>query len=344
MKHYPALPSVCLAACLAGSFGAAHDVQADDEELVINKNRLNIAARFGFNVRATLRNLGAPVAAGPAFDDGFVRRDISGNAGGKTTYWGYLNNNQVVGNNLEMHSATSPRDGTSQSFTDSPQTGFELSYGRELGRFKLFGRDNTVWGVEGGFGSMDFSVKHTDTLAGNTLRTTTTFGLGGILPPVAPFAGTYTGPGPLLDATSNGASVSSVVASSTMTAKVDALLYGVKVGPFLEVPLFKRVSLQLGAGLALLNAEADLIFGDQVTVGGSGGSPALWADKYTKSEWIVGAYGRATVAYAFSDAISLFLGAQYEHLGNLEVRGPGRQATLELGSTIEAMAGIRFSF
>src|SRR4051812_38459904 len=78
-----------------------------------NPNRLTLGARFGMNFKGAFGNRGA-VNAGPAipgadhnYNDGYVRVDSSGNAGGLTWNWGYLNASQVVGDNMQFHAIES---------------------------------------------------------------------------------------------------------------------------------------------------------------------------------------------------------------------------------------------
>src|SRR4051812_35483703 len=83
-----------------------------------NKNRFFVGGRLHFNIKADLKTLPGGFNAGPDYDDGFVRTDISGNAGGKTWNWGYTSTNQLFGaspdRQLELHGAPSPRDGITE--------------------------------------------------------------------------------------------------------------------------------------------------------------------------------------------------------------------------------------
>jgi hypothetical protein len=65
---------------------------------------------------------------------------------------------------------------------------------------------------------------------------------------------------------------------------------------------------------------------------------------YDHSEWVLGYYANAALAYALNDSLSLFVGAQYQGLGDVSVAGGGKEATLHLGHDVEIIAGIRASF
>src|SRR5580692_989632 len=87
--------------------------------------RFGLSYRAGFNITADFRNLGgfpASSSPGPAtgggidriYDDGYVRVDSSGNAGGQTWFWGYKNASQIPGNDtVVMHSTLSEPDASS---------------------------------------------------------------------------------------------------------------------------------------------------------------------------------------------------------------------------------------
>ncbi len=341
MKTNSPLQPACVAACILGMAGAS---TAKADELGLDRNRLTLGARFGFNLSAKVSNLAVAASTAPNYDDGFVRTDISGNAGGKTTYWGYNQADQLAGTDLELHSAPSPRDGTDKTLKDDPHAGFEITYGRELARFTLGKGREVAVGIEAGFGSMDLNFSGGDTLTGNVLRTTDRYGVAGIVPPLPPYAGTFQGPGPLIDAAPNSSSTAVVAVTSAMTSKVDALVYGLKVGPFMEVPIIKRLTLQLSAGVAAVNAEGDFAFNETLSAAVAGGPPQARIAKFSSSAWLIGFYGNCNLAFAINDTMSVFAGGQYQNLGDMTIQGGGKAATINLGQDIEGVVGLRFTF
>src|SRR5437868_6977375 len=167
-------------------------------------NRFSFGARFGMNFKASFKNTplagGTTVNTGPAtggadhtYNDGYVRVDSSGNAGGVTWNWGYQNNSQVVGDTLQFHAVQSDpaSGGSNNKVSDDPQVGIELIYQRVIGSFSSSGN----WGLEAGFGYTDLDVRGN---AGTGSVTTDTFPLNGVLPPGAGYNGTFSGPGPVI--------------------------------------------------------------------------------------------------------------------------------------------------
>src|SRR4051812_11189102 len=124
MKRIVLSTTLTLAAASPFAFGADFE----------NPNRFSLGARFGMNFKAAFGN-SAVVDPGPAaaganynYNDGYVRVDSSGNAGGLTWNWGYQNASQVVGGTMEFHAVQfdTPSGSANNNVTDDPQFGAEL--------------------------------------------------------------------------------------------------------------------------------------------------------------------------------------------------------------------------
>ena len=348
MKNPSSLQPACVAACVLGVLGASGGAaRADDPS--ISRNRINIGATFGFNVSATIRNHVVAAPAGPIYDDGYVAPDISGSAL-KTWNWGFTNPNQVQGGNLDMHSASSPRDGSQQQFNDDSHPGFDLSYGRELGRFHIGRHAELPWGVMVGFSSTDLDLRSVNTMSGIVPRQTYPFALGGTVPPLTvPYNGTFAGPGPLIAVTPGALPPpDNVAVSSTLASKITGLAYGLKIGPFIELPIWDRFYASLGAGIMGVNADLQFDYTETTSLvaggGATGGPPATRTATLNHSEWLFGPYATASLAYRLSETMSVFLGGQYENLGSTTISGAAKDATVKLGQFLQATAGIRFTF
>jgi opacity protein-like surface antigen len=340
------LPRAGLVASVLGAAALAAQAQLDDE-IGVSRNRVNIAARFAFNISARVTSGPTPPNVPPIFDDGYVRTDSSGNVGGKTWYWGYDHDNQLVNGNLEFHAANSPRDGTSERFKDDPHAGFEITYGRELGRLKLSKHIPLIWGVSGGFSSLDLELGDENRISGNVIRTAYRYPVGNIIVPLAPYYGSFYRPGPLLGTTLGPSGDTAVLSAvSEMAVNMSGLLYGLKVGPFVEVPLGKRLTLALAGGLAALNADMELSYTETVTFPSDPASspPPVRSAKASHGKWMAGFYGNASLAFALTDNTSIFLGGAYHHLGDMSVSAGPKSATVGLGQVLELTGGLRFTF
>jgi hypothetical protein len=331
---------------------AAAGVAADgDMNVSTNKNRLSIGPRFGFNVNARFSGIGkipartaiGSVAAGQdhVYDDGYVRIDNSGNFGGQTWNWGYNNSSQINGANnaIEMHSSSVPGDGTSKDINCDPQYGFEVVYTRELGRMGK-GR----WGIEAALGYNAINVHDSRTLEATVRRVTDAYAYTpGTTPPAAPFAGTFEGPNFVIGDTPNR-STSALVGGATVRGERDfeADLFGLRLGPFVELPLAEKLSLYLSGGLVIAGVHSDFSWHESVTFEDAGPFSSHGAG--TKQEALFGGYVGAALNYSITDRLSLYAGAQFQSMGDYTHSVGGRKAKLDLSSTIFVSAGLGYSF
>ena len=331
----------------SGLLGSALPALAADDPTV-NYNRFRVGARFFYNISTEIQNGAVPAAAGPVFDDGSVLTDISGNAGGRTWNWSYAADSQrdSVNGNMEFHSMTSPRDGFRESISDDPEWGFDLSYGRVLGQFGLRKR-KVAWGLETGFSSTDIEQRSESSVAGNVLRQTHQFALvPGVLYPSAPYAGTFAGPGPLLGTTPTSLAPIAVPATSLQRVQIDGLFYGLRLGPFIEIPLFKRFTVAVAGGGTVVHAEADATIEDSFTLaaGSIGGPPPLRTSQGDGSDWLFGAYGEVRLSFDVTDSTSVYIGAQYQILDDFAFSAGSKTITIDLGESYAALVGLSFRF
>src|SRR5687768_12119511 len=126
-----------------------------------NANRFSLGARIGLNFKGnfsvTRSNPGPPTGgANHNYDDGYVRLDSSGNAGGLTWNWGYDDTSQLVADTVEFHRIESPILPSSISkSSDDAYYGLELVYQRLAGTFMSGGG----WGFEAAFSYHDIDIQ-----------------------------------------------------------------------------------------------------------------------------------------------------------------------------------------
>lgn len=322
---------------------AAAQVAYDDPSIL--KNRLTIGARFGFGITAEVRNLAPPTPTGTIYDDGFVLPDVNGGVGGQTWNWGYQSAAQVNPPFLDFHqTAGSPHTGTSGVLDGDPQGGFEILYGRELKRWSAPGRNDIVLGLEGGFGSLDIQLENVTALAGTVTRRTDRYALGTMTPPPAPYTGAYNVAGPSLPLTPGVTLNDSVNATSALDTRLRSLVLGFKLGPFLELPVYRQLTVRLSAGGAFMAALSELESVETLTDAAGGGLLTGRVERQDAEEWVFGFYGQATFEYALTDYLRLYLGGQYQYLQDVSVSGIRQEATLGLDGGYEVITGLRLSF
>ena len=307
-------------------------------------NHIGLDTHLGFNIRARFMNQNASLGALPAppsaggdvnrtYSDGFVKVDSSGNQSGLTGNWGYQKSSQISGDNLLLH-AGSVDGGTATSYAN-PSAGFELSYVRDLDH-----EDWGAWGLKFSFGYSSIDLQNSQPQSGTATLITDAYSLGGVQAPLAPYAGSFSGPGTLIGSTpTRSSSTESVVIAGNQS--LDATLYDFRVGPNVDVKLTKDLALQLSGGLAW--GIVDSTYSYSETLATSGGAISASGSSHDTSG-LVGAYIDAGLAYRVWHSISVQAGVEFEYLGQFQQGISGHVAQLNLDQAIFLQAGVQWSF
>jgi len=315
------------------------------------KNRFGLSYRPGFNINATFKGLGAfPAQTNPGpptgranrfYDDGYVRPD-SGSSPGLTWFWGYDNNSQVPGNDtIQFHSSSSTGTGVSDDDSGSPQHGLELSYDRYFGKVGK----RASWGLEAAFNYNNVTINDSSPVVSSVQQLTDAYALNGVIPPEAPYSGTFTGPGPLISDLPSR-SFATIPGGARVTGKreFDANMFGVRLGPYIEIPLDKRerFNVSFSGGLAMAVVSGEFSYRESTTIQGAGTVQSSGSG--TDSEFLVGGYFGGNVSYSFTKAWSVFAGASYQYLSNYSQKVNGREIELDFSKSVFVNLGFGFSF
>jgi hypothetical protein len=311
-------------------------------------DRFGLSLHAAFNTKVNFTSLrGYPSPSQPSpgagggldrtYDDGFVRKDASGNAGGQTWNWGYEHDSQIAGGAVQYHSVTALASGAATQ-RENPLWGAELTYEHSLRRSSALD-----WGLEAGWGFNLFDFRNDQTLAAPATMLTDSYALNGVVPPLAPYSGSFNGPGPVLTDTpmrtegplANGASVSG-------TRRMEGQLYTLRFGPYLGVPLGKDFALHLGAGPALAVINSEFQFSETVTL--AGGAVGQSQGEAQDVDFLGGANVAGQVIWQISAKVGVFVGAQFQYLNSFTQQASGKEAKLDLGATIFGSAGVKWSF
>jgi hypothetical protein len=316
------------------------------------KYSVSLSYGMGLNITAQFKNLGSfpPSGGGPGpalpgmnhnYDDGYNRVDITGNNHGGfegTWNWGYNSASQISGDTLTMQSSSLAAGVSSGKDQNDPQPGFELTVGREFG-----GGRHWNWGGEGSFGFTSVTLKDNQTLLGNATVTSDAYALNGVIPPVAPYQGNFAGPGPIIgDAPSRTVDVQAGAASIAGSREIDADLFGLKLGPYFEVPLGSRLAVRLRGGLALVEVNSEFTYTETTTL------PGLPPSTSTGHGWHsglqVGGYAGATLSCSLNSSTRLLAGGEFVDVGKFTQNLNGRQAVLDLSRSVLVTFGLSYSF
>ena len=326
-------------ALMAVVSAAAQAARADDEW-----NHFGLDYRAGFNMRTKFSHDGevpapAPPGAGSAVDriytDGFVKVDVTGNFGGQSWNWGYNNTAQVVGNTLSLHATEV--DGVNTQKSD-PNNGFAFDYERDFGH-ETWGR----WGMKIGFGFSAFNEMDNSALAGTASLVTDNYAIAAPVPPAAPYAGTYNGPGALINTPAFARGITPLAGGAliTGTRKLDGNLYDLHLGPFVDVPLGGGFSVNGSAGLSLGVMDSTFSYNETTTT--VNGSVNNFGSEHNTSG-LLGTYIEGGLAYRFCKQASAFAGLEYQYLGEYTQNAGGRSAQVDLSQSIYFKLGLQFHF
>ena len=367
------LPTILLAGVILARPPMA-SAQATEPVGTTNLNRFGLSYRLGFNISATFNNLGGFAVLDPLtnprhslrtpngdlynYDNGYVYPDQTQNAHpGYTWYYGYVTGTSLSPANaptdFDLYHSSAAGNISSRDNDGDPQHGLEVTYNRQLG---AVGRG--FWGLEAGLGFTHLSIQDNRTFHGPVTRVADTFRTGGgavLLP--APQAFPAEGPAPndpngwpLVGIAPVGSSADTCPTGATISGhrELDAELFSLRLGPYLDYPLGERWTISLSAGLALMEVSSDFKFNETVAIDPAITLATLPAEPHrssgSRSELLVGGYVGGEVSYAVNDRFRLFTGAQFLDLGRYTHNQGGKQAVLDLRESIFVTLGFSYSF
>lgn len=301
------------------------------------------------------------------YDDGFVNMDPNTENDGLTWYWGYERDGQysAAGDTLSFHGGGGTRvyrdtllDTGLEDREEAEGAGVRFVAGRVLPCPKL--RDalgvmaelcvgaEGVWGVGGRFKGTTYRERITK----ERYEIRDTYDLEGVIPPPAPYEGTYFGPGPLIEniPSSRSQHVNSREtweAENYVDLDVEADIYRFWVGPRVSVQPFGRAVLYIIPNVSATLVDLDADRSEQfVAMYSDGRTETLedWRDSVRESEWAVGFGAVAGVEIAFARTWRLGVFGGYDWVDDAaQVRvGPNLVEVDPSGYTAGIEVGKRF--
>ena len=336
---------VILACCMPAL--ADEDQAADTNYL----NRVTVSARFGFNMSAKFH--GMPTLPQPTttrftphgdrynYDDGYVLKDISGNAGGQTWYWGYDNSaNQISGNNILLSRSTVMGGSPEQDVKSDPSYGAEIVY-----HHQFLAQETRQFGLELAANFQSLRLSGSSSGIGNVARTTDAYPYtSGTTPPGSPYQGSYEGPGFVISDSPVSSTTTYVPggASVSTSQHLDADVWGFRLGPYMEFPVADQWNLSLSGGLSVGVINPSVSWNQTISI--TGGSTGSFSGSDSDTSLLWGGYLAATVTWQLSERWSIAGGLQYQHLQNYEHSFAGQNVEINLQNSIFVTFGVGFSF
>lgn len=303
--------------------------------------RADAVARF--NVKATMKQLAPEPSSPRIYDDGFVLPDISGTASGQTWNWGYQHAGQVAYDaNNQPQAVVFTRLENYPLVSGEVNLGNPLLEGELVGGYHsddfLIGKRKARIGFEIGYGYFSSSETMNVQAFGTTTRTIDTYGLHGVVPPVPPYAGTFNGPGPLIDLNPDHR-VDTFASTGTFQGSLDTTFHNFRVGPSFSIDLTRRFNVQVGAGYDSLYAHAEWDYTETAAYASGTRSVHLKENK-----WRPGIYAEILAQYQLTQHLQILVGGDFQLNNNLTMNDGFHEFTLELGSTYGAKGGLSYSF
>ena len=288
------------------------------------------------------------------YDDGFVNQDPGTSIFGNTWFWGYNNASQIQGSDLVLHAAGAGSSTFSRSSSSSVR---HSSWSDDLQGAGIFAKVESpellrlgCVGVSLEFAyswAQDDSSKTTRDVfqAVQTTRSITQTGTledrydisGLTVIPGAPYAGTFTGPGPSIPNApyarsfvggSQESSVQNAIFSSDVRESFDINLHTLSFGPHFSAQCCKDVRLGLGLGLALNIADWDAQYQETLSVSQNGGKAHVikkWQVDESGTEVLPGFYIEATCEVRLSERLSAYVAGRYDWSDSIQEQvGPSR--------------------
>ncbi len=310
---------------------------------------MNISANFNMNGSALFPISGNDPSRG-IYDDGYVRTDNTGNAGGQTAYWGYTwgNNNaspahpsqyDAAAQTLTMHAANSFSASDNGRANGSVFPGFDMAYGDNLWYWK-----HARVGWELGFDLLPINISEKSSGDAQVTQSTYLFRTTGDLIPQAPYQGLPNG-GPneptISAASFQTNTVTDPNGSFTATHSLDVTFYALRFGPSFYWDLTDHLGMSLGAGPAVGIVSGNYKFDEIIT---AGGTTAHNQGQIGGTELVYGGYVNAALMYHVVDNGDIFVSAQYMPMSDATISGGGREGRLNLGGQLHFSVGISWPF
>lgn len=275
------------------------------------------------------------------YNNGSNRVDTSGNVGEQTSYWSYENTTQYDGSNITFAS-----EGVTDArgFCDGKDTPSGLEFGVDypLGHARDF-KCIQEWGLSFELHWHRIEIENRENVVGDSILVEDSFSTNGGFPPAAPYTGSFSGPGFLLDSIPNRNRTNQSGGISVIGSRsIDADLYSLNLGPYARIQLFENYFLNLSAGATVAYINSEYQLEGSTTVGGSITGTTRGRD--TKGGYLAGGYGSVGIEYKMSKYSYLLLDVGCRFTENFDQNVGESQAELDFGSVLSVSFAYVFDF
>lgn len=279
------------------------------------------------------------------YDDGFVHVDSSGNLGDQSWNWSYENAGQYdsAGTGAIDMSITSSSANAGASEDDQAESGAEFFAYLEMGGvgIPMLRERGATWGFRGGVHYAHVDVGDASTLTSDTVTLTDRFDLGGNIPPLASFTGSFGGPGPLIG-DSPERSYESGQALVAGSRELDVHLTTLNFGSYLEMPLTRKFNVTLEGGLSAAIASGSYDYQSSTSITGLGTTESSGGD--SELSLLPGIYLGMSGIYQLNESWAIQAAGRYQYLDGFDLESNGSSASLSFDSAFVLSLGALYSF
>ncbi|MES2659176.1 MAG: hypothetical protein V4689_11210 [Verrucomicrobiota bacterium] len=360
--RFPLLTLAMLGAAADATFaGAPAEPAAPEITAASTPSRWRFGAAYAplVGLKVDFKGLGkfnSPFTAQPLgggvdyeYEDGFVRVDSADNLGGQTWNWGYQDNSQYQsanGGSVDFSITNSLSNGSAEEDSNA-NLGVELTTYYDMGAVGIPGlkERGATWGFRGGLHYARINVENNNLISTDLTTLTDRFNLNGAVAPGAPYAGSFEGPGPLIDDSpirSISAGGQGLIAGSRT---LDIHLTTLNFGGYLEVPVTRKFDLLLEAGVSAAVASGSYEFDSYTSVNGVNGTTSQTsAGKDSGNTVLPGAYLGMGGIYQLTPNWALQASGRFQYMDDLDLGDNGSSAELSFGSAFVISVGALYSF
>jgi hypothetical protein len=257
------------------------------------------------------------------YDNGYNRVDSAGNIHGPVNnvswYWG---------SGIVMSSAGAQLfEGGHSTVSENPRHGFGVFWQELITHRKQW---NVGIKVSGGYQGLDITDGVDLSYSNVTIQDTYAYS---IIPPAAPYAGSFTGPGPLISDTPSRNTLASAPISTTGRRRVNGYLVSAGTGPYVRAILASGLFLDLGAGINLAWVATEFSYDDGSLGKGNSRSDDL----------IPGMYSELDLQYRIHEQWNLVCSAKYLFMDSYQHVSDNREAELNFADAFILGFGISYN-
>ena len=311
------------------------------------KNEFSVGYRFGLHLSANFRDAGnyaLPTMPAGQYDNGFVQTSSRGTTDGYTWNWGYRDPSQYdVANDQLLMTRSAFVQGAAvnrDTSNNEMQHGLEVGYHRTL-LAEVDGPVRVGFEAAFNFTPMSFNSRWSQTV--DVHQEHSAYPLQGVHLPPSPYAGTYSGPGTMIQDNPQALSPTTVANGATVSSfrSLDADMYGLRFGPRVSGELCRRLAAMFDFGFALAIIDGDFRYTDNF----QGALPTSQVSGHSEHlSALPGWYLGAGLRYAMTDRVGLFYQLQFQSCGDYTHTVDGRRVNLNLNAGIFQTIGISCSF